>query len=545
MNSLKIVLAQQNSFVGDIEHNLQWVKRSAQQARQEYAADLIIYPELNLCGYPPEDLLLRKGFIRWVEEAVESLKDELDGIAVLIGHPVLRDGKLYNAASVISSGQIICQYFKQELPNYSVFDEKRYFSAGNAAAVFSIQGVTLGISICEDVWEPGTVKKAVEQGAQVILNLNASPYHQGKQQEREAMLRHRVLESDVPIVYVNQVGGQDELVFDGASFVMNSQGEVTQLSPAFVENISLVEFKRLAGRIVPEPAAIAPAMSELAEIYQALVTGVRDFVQKNGFKGAVVGLSGGIDSALTLAIAADALGGENIEALLMPSRYTADMSNEDAILEAKALHVAYHIISVEPVFNQFLTSLEPVFKDSPPGPWDTTEENLQARTRGVLLMALSNRKGKMLLTTGNKSEMSVGYATLYGDMAGGYAVLKDVAKVLVYRLSEYRNTVSPVIPQRVINRPPSAELKPDQKDSDSLPDYPVLDAILQMYIEQDQCLNDIVAAGYELETVRKVIRMVDQNEYKRRQAAPGIKITRRAFGRDRRYPITSGFISKH
>jgi NAD+ synthase (glutamine-hydrolysing) len=553
MNSLKIVLAQQNSFVGDIKHNLQWIKQAAHKAKEEYAADLVVYPELNLCGYPPEDLLLREGFIRWVEEAVDQLIKEIRGIAILVGHPVLLDGKLYNAASVISEGQIASQYFKQELPNYSVFDEKRYFVAGKEAAVFKLQGVCMGISICEDAWDAGPIKMAVEQGAELILNLNASPYHRGKQQERENILRQRTREAGVPIVYVNQVGGQDELVFDGCSFVMNHQGEVTQLSPAFIEDLSLVKLTRAAdgilaemvAKIVPEKVSIAPAMDELAEIYQALVTGVRDFVQKNGFRGAVVGLSGGIDSALTLTIAADALGGENIEALLMPSRYTADMSNEDAMLEAKSLNVPYHIISVEPVFNEFLKSLQAVFKDSPSTPWDTTEENLQARTRGVLLMALSNRKGKMVLTTGNKSEMSVGYATLYGDMAGGYAVLKDVSKVLVYRLSEYRNSISPVIPQRVIDRPPSAELKPDQKDSDSLPDYPVLDAILEMYIEQDKCLHDIVSAGYEEETVRKVIRMVDQNEYKRRQAAPGIKITKRAFGRDRRYPITSGFIRKH
>lgn len=545
MNALKIVMAQQNSLVGDIEHNLQWIKQAANKAKHEYDAELVIYPELNLCGYPPEDLLLREGFIHWADEAIAQLKKEVSGIAILVGHPVLLEGQLFNAASVISEGQIICQYYKQELPNYSVFDEKRYFAAGNEAAVFKLQGISLGITICEDVWEAAAVKMAVKQGAEVILNLNASPYHHGKQLQRENILRQRVMEAGVPVLYVNQVGGQDELVFDGASFVMNHQAKVTQLSPAFVENLSLVELNRVDGIIVPEKAYIAPAMNELAEIYQALVIGVRDFVHKNGFKGAVVGLSGGIDSALTLAVAADALGGENLEALLMPSRYTAEMSNEDAVLEAKALNVPYHMVSVEPVFNAFLSSLEPVFTDSPPGPGDTTEENLQARIRGVLLMALSNRKGKMLLTTGNKSEMSVGYATLYGDMAGGYAVLKDVSKMLVYRLSEYRNSVSPVIPQRVIERPPSAELKPDQKDSDSLPDYPVLDAILEMYIEQDKCLQHIVGAGYDQETVRKVIRMVDQNEYKRRQAAPGIRITKRAFGRERRYPITSGFIRKH
>ena len=442
MNALKIVLAQQNTFVGDIEHNLQWVKRAAATARETYAADLVVFPELNLCGYPPEDLLLREGFVHWVEEAVEELKKTISDIAILIGHPVVHGGKLFNAASVISEGQIICQYYKQELPNYSVFDEKRYFEPGREAAVFTLKNVTLGISICEDVWKPEPVKKAVEQGAEVILNLNASPYHQGKQQERENILRQRVTEAGVPILYVNQVGGQDELVFDGASFVIDHEGQVTQLSPAFAEDLAIVELVRAADeqrKVVPQKGGVAPPMDELAEIYQALVIGVRDFVQKNGFKGAVIGLSGGIDSALTLAIAADALGGENIEALLMPSRYTSDMSNEDAILEADALHVPYHMISVEPIFKAFLHSLEPVFKDAPPTVWDTTEENIQARSRGVLLMALSNRKGKMLLTTGNKSEMAVGYATLYGDMAGGYAVLKDVSKILVYRLSEYRN----------------------------------------------------------------------------------------------------------
>ncbi|MDX2505801.1 MAG: NAD+ synthase [Gammaproteobacteria bacterium] len=546
MDSLLIVYAQQNSLVGDVEKNFQWIKQASLSAKEQYAADLIIFPELSLCGYPPEDLLLRPGFIHWVEEAVERLLKEVNGIAILFGHPVLLQGKLYNAASLISDGEILCQYYKHELPNYSVFDEKRYFEPGSASSTFRLKGIALGITLCEDIWAPEPVRHSVAQGAEIILNLNASPYHKGKLSERYAMVKQRTTENKVPLVYVNQVGGQDELVFDGASFVMSAEGEITQSSPAFTEGLYPVTFQRNdMGDVIPQAGQTAPIADELAEIYNALVMGVRDFVYKNGFKGAVVGLSGGIDSALTLAVAADALGGENVEALLMPSRYTADMSNEDALLQARALNVPYHIISVEPVFQTFLDSLKPALADSPPAQWDTTEENLQARTRGVMLMAVSNRKGKMLLTTGNKSEMSVGYATLYGDMAGGFAVLKDVYKVLVYRLCEYRNSVSQVIPQRVIDRPPSAELKPDQKDSDSLPDYPVLDVILEMYIEQDQCLEQIVAAGYEQELVRRVLKMVDLNEYKRRQAAPGIRITKRAFGRDRRYPITSGFIRRH
>lgn len=384
MSSVTLVMAQQNSLVGDIQKNLEAVRAFIRQARERYAADLVIFPELNLSGYPPEDLLLRPGFNAWIDKALQSLKQEIRDVAVLVGHPALSGGKLYNAASLISDGEIRCQYFKHTLPNYSVFDEKRYFSQGNEAAVFAIGGINFGITICEDIWEPEPSRRAVAAGAEVIININASPYHQGKIDERFEIVRQRVLENDVPVIYLNMVGGQDELVFDGSSFVTDSRGTLCQACHAFSEELVPVSLKRdsTSGRIEPEPGEIVPRLPALAEVYQALLTGVRDFVRKTGFKGAIVGLSGGIDSALTLAIAADALGAENVEAVLMPSRYTADMSNEDAVAQARALQVRYHSISVEPIFTAFLESLAPVLDTYPPTPWDTTEENLQARTRG-------------------------------------------------------------------------------------------------------------------------------------------------------------------
>jgi NAD+ synthase (glutamine-hydrolysing) len=419
-----------------------------------------------------------------------------------------------------------------------VFDEKRYFAEGREPCVVEIKGVKVGLTICEDVWHPGPVALAAEAGAQLILNLNASPFHSGKELEREEVMEQRVEDVHLPIIYVNQVGGQDELVFDGRSFVMDGDGQVLQRAPAFEEGLYLVELDYDGEMVKPCLGEMAPILGDEAAVYQALVLGVRDYIEKNGFRGVVLGLSGGIDSALTLAVAVDAIGCERVEAVMMPSRYTADMSVADAEEEATILGVNYQVITIEPLFNAFLASLAHEFEGLPV---DTTEENLQARCRGVVLMAISNKKHKIVLTTGNKSEMAVGYATLYGDMAGGFDVLKDVPKTLVFRLAEYRNSRGYVIPQRVIDRPPSAELAPDQKDSDSLPDYPVLDAILERYVELDQCREEIVAAGFDEATVRRVIRLVDINEYKRRQAAPGPRITRRAFGRDRRYPITSGF----
>ncbi|WP_428635031.1 NAD+ synthase [Sedimenticola sp.] len=536
--SLKISLAQIDLMVGDIKGNAERVLEAMRVARDQQQADAVVFPELTLTGYPPEDLLLRPELIARVENELARLCRACSGIDVILGYPKCRDGKLYNAAGVIREGAIIAEYFKSLLPNYSVFDEKRYFESGDQACVFEMQGVPVGITICEDIWYKTPAAAAAEAGARILLNLNASPFHSGKAPERETLLQKRAQESALSIVYLNLVGGQDELVFDGGSFVVNPEGAVTQRAAFFREDQPLVEFAEQDGKISPVPASITPLLSEEEAVYAALVNGVRDYVHKNGFKGAVLGLSGGIDSALTLAIAVDALGADQVEVVLMPSRYTADMSNEDAVQEADILGVKHQTIPIEPAFDAFLGMLEQTFAGTKR---DTTEENIQARCRGVILMAISNKTGRILLTTGNKSEMSVGYATLYGDMAGGFAPIKDVPKLLVYRLAEYRNRISAVIPRRVIERPPSAELAPDQKDSDSLPPYEILDPVLAMYIEQDKGVNEIVAAGFDEADVRRVVRLVDRNEYKRRQAPPGVKISQRAFGRDRRYPLTNGF----
>ena len=534
-------MAQLNLLVGDIKGNADRIIEASQRARDELSADAIIFPELTLTGYPPEDLLLRTGLYQRVLHQLERICQSVEGITVIVGYPRQTSCGNYNAAAVIQDGQIVTSYHKQHLPNFSVFDEKRYFIPGNEPCVVEIKGIPTGITLCEDLWHPGPVNDAREAGARLILNINASPYHISKGREREEIAAERVTEIGIPLLYANLVGGQDELVFDGESFVIDSDGAITQRAPAFVEGLYPVDLDIKQGVVRPRQADCAAVLTEEQSVYNALVLGVRDYIEKNGFHGVIIGLSGGIDSALTLAVAVDAIGKERVEAVMMPSRYTADMSVEDAQLEAEALDVEYHVIPIEPVFNAFLNSLASEFANSEP---DVTEENIQARCRGTLLMAISNKKRKMVLTTGNKSEMAVGYATLYGDMAGGFDVLKDVPKTLVFRLAEYRNTISPVIPPRVIDRPPSAELAPDQKDTDSLPDYPVLDRILELYVEEDKCRDEIIAEGFDAETVERVIWMVNRNEYKRRQAPPGIRITRRAFGRDRRYPITSGFNSK-
>ncbi len=535
--TLRIAIAQLDFKVGDIAGNAQRILDTANEARNRLGAKAVVFPELTLSGYPPEDLILRRDFLAAVENALKGLARDITGITAIVGFPETTDEGVYNSAAVLRDGTIRNVYRKQWLPNYGVFDEKRYFEPGHAPCVFELEGVPTGLTLCEDVWQPGPVEQAVRAGARLILNLNASPYQAGKLRDREAVVRDRIATAGIPLVYVNLVGGQDELVFDGASFVMDRQGRITTHAPEFREALLAVDFT-VGERLEPVPGQIAQPLPDDASIYRALVTGIRDYVRKNGFKGAVLGLSGGIDSALTLALAADALGAEQVEAVLMPSRYTAGMSNEDAVRQAETLGCRHHLIPIEPAFNTFLELLAPNFAGLPP---DTTEENIQARCRGILLMALSNKTGKILLTTGNKSEMSVGYATLYGDMAGGFAPLKDVPKMLVYRLAEYRNRLSPVIPQRVIDRPPSAELRPDQKDEDSLPPYPVLDAILERYVERDESIAAIIAAGYPEADVTRVAHLVDRNEYKRRQAPPGVKISRRAFGRDRRYPMTNGF----
>ncbi|MGL4681366.1 MAG: NAD+ synthase, partial [Plesiomonas shigelloides] len=449
------------------------------------------------------------------------------------------DGKLYNALSVYAEGRLLIRYYKQKLPNYGVFDELRYFSAGDKNALLELNGVRLGLLICEDLWFDVPVDALYAAGAEVIVSINASPYDQEKPQVRQRLLEGHCRRTGLPLLYLNQIGGQDELVFDGCSKVFNAQGEMTHRLAAFAEQVEQVSLHKPQDALTITPMA-QPAVAQglLAQTYQALVLAVRDYVTKNGFQGAVLGLSGGIDSALTLAIAVDALGADKVQAVMMPFRYTADISVADAKEEADLLGIEFDIVSIEPMFDAFMQQLAPMFAGTER---DTTEENLQARCRGVMLMALSNKRRRLVLTTGNKSEMAVGYATLYGDMAGGFDVLKDVPKTLVFQLSEYRNTLSYVIPQRVIDRPPSAELAPDQVDQDSLPPYDILDAILHAYVEQDKSVADLVAMGFEEEVVRKVIRLVDLNEYKRRQAAVGPRITARNFGKDRRYPITSGF----
>ena len=533
---MKIALAQINCIVGDITGNANKILDYAKRA-YEGGASLIITPELALCGYPPEDLLFRDDFNRACEQALARLAQQVSGITLLIGHPQQENGKLYNAASVIENGEITATYHKQCLPNYGVFDEERYFEAGGESLVFSHQDTKFGVMICADGWESPPALKAKNAGAQILLSLNASPYHMDKLETRVEVLAERVSETALPIIYVNMVGGQDELVFDGASFVLDNTGMAIQQVPSFVESLSFVEIDQpIKNKHQPVRAEIAPKLSIEAAVYMALTLGLKDYVNKNGFPSVVLGLSGGIDSALTLAIAVDALGAERVKVVMMSSEFTANISLDDAIEMANLVGVSYSQIPIKDLFNQFLTALKPEFGDLP---FNTAEENLQARIRGMLLMALSNKFGSMVVTTGNKSETAVGYSTLYGDMAGGFSLLKDVPKTLVYKLAEYRNSLSKIIPTRIISRAPSAELRPNQTDQDSLPPYEILDAIMQAYVEDDLSRADIIKQGFTTADVTRVTTLIDRNEYKRRQAAIGVRITQRGFGKDRRYPITA------
>ena len=536
----RVAIAQVDLCVGDIDGNTELVLEYISRARDSAGADTIIFPELALTGYPPEDLLLRPHFHVQVERALQRVMRGSQGISVILGYPTQKETRLYNSCSLIRDGEIITTYHKRNLPNYGVFDEKRYFTEGEELNLVETPDLKVALSVCEDLWTEDHASEAAGAGAQLLININASPYHTDKSSVREELLKRRAVDHNIAIIYVNLVGGQDELVFDGGSLVIDCRGEFVFKAPQFEQGLYLVELGRgAAGAITMEAKSVqCPPLDFAESVYRALVLGVKDYVSKNGFKGAVIGLSGGIDSALTLAIAVDALGPENVEVLLMPSRYTAAMSNEDAQEMADKLGVSCHTVNIEKPFSAFAEILSPVFKDLLV---DTTEENIQARCRGLLLMAVSNKTGKLVLTTGNKSEMAVGYATLYGDMAGGFAPLKDVPKILVYKLSRWRNRTGEIIPQRIIDRPPSAELRFDQKDEDSLPGYDVLDPILEKYIELDHTPSEIIDAGYDRDTVYQVIRLVDKNEYKRRQAAPGVRITERAFGRDRRYPITSRY----
>jgi NAD+ synthase (glutamine-hydrolysing) len=535
---LTLALAQLNLLVGDVQGNARQIIAAAARARDELGADLILFPELSLSGYPPEDLLFHRGFRRQIDAARIEVANAVQGIGVLLGFPEYADGGIYNACELLRDGAVLARHRKACLPNYRVFDEKRYFLAATAPTVVEYRGVRLGLMICEDLWEPEPARAARAAGAQLLLAINASPYELHKQREREQVVGERVREVRLPVAYGNLIGGQDELVFDGNSFVMDAAGELAMRAPAHVEGLFSAQFERRGSHIVPIPATVAAELSDEASVYGALVQGVRDYVGKNGFPGVVMGLSGGVDSALTLALAVDALGAEHVQAVTMPSRYTSQMSCEDAALQARTQGVQFSSISIEGLFEAGLAALREEFSGREP---DATEENIQARCRGLLLMAISNKSGRMLLTTGNKSEMAVGYATLYGDMNGGFAPIKDCSKLLVYRLARYRNALSPVIPQRVIERPPTAELRHNQQDTDSLPPYELLDPILYAFIEEDLSVEEICARGFDRAIVARVLDMVQRAEYKRRQAPPGVRVSRRAFGRDWRYPITSGY----
>ncbi len=534
-NTLKVMLAQLDVLVGDVSGNVALLIAALDDARQS-GADILLTPELALSGYLPEDLLLRDDFQEQVANGLKQLQQHTQKITLVVGHPHRRGKNLYNAASVLRDGVLVATYRKHSLPNHTVFDEQRYFSSGDIACVFEQNGWRVGVNICADVWHQNAPRMAAAAGADVLLVLNASPFHLEKQQERYTVVRERIAENQIPVLYCNMVGGQDELVFDGASFVMDNRGELTSQFPAFVTGLCSVVLNERA----PEPGPMTTLPGLEASVYQALVLGLRDYVHKNRFSSVLLGLSGGVDSALTLAVAVDALGAQHVRAVMMPSAYTSDISIADSRAMAKTLDVQYDELPIAKPFDGFLQTLAPVFGDAPQ---DLTEENLQARVRGTLLMALSNKFGYLVVTTGNKSEMAVGYATLYGDMAGGFALLRDVSKTLVYRLCHYRNQISPVIPRRVLERAPSAELRPDQTDQDSLPDYAVLDEIMVRYVEHDQSVAAIIAAGFAKDIVKRVIAMIDRNEYKRRQAPPGVRITARGFGKDRRYPITQRFIA--
>ena len=538
-NKVKVALAQVDMVVGDVPGNTARILDYAARARDELHADLVVFPELSVCGYPPEDLLFHAGLRKRAENAVTEIRDGVRGIAVLVGFPEYVDDRIHNSCAVFADGRLLAGYRKRILPNYRVFDEERYFKAGREAAMFRLNGIAIGLAICEDVWQPGPLADARSAGAECIIAINGSPYELESQQKRESVVRKRVAETAIPVVYVNTVGGQDELVFDGGSFVMDADGDVTFRAPAFEGGLHSVMLLGGAGGIEPEAGKLSDYLPREASVYGALITGTRDYVRKHGFPGVIIGLSGGIDSALVLAIASDAVGRDKVRAVMMPFRYTSNMSQEDAQKQARLLGVRYDVIPIAPIYDSVVKQLAPVLEGAAQ---DATEENIQARCRGLLLMAISNKTGRMLLTTGNKSEMAVGYATLYGDMAGGFAPIKDCSKTLVYRLANYRNTLGDAIPARVITRAPSAELRPGQRDSDSLPPYEVLDPILEFFIEQDLSVEEIVQRGFERETVIRVLELVKRNEYKRRQAPPGIRISSRAFGRDWRYPITSGYV---
>ena len=545
---LKLALAQLNPHVGQINSNLE-ISRRARAQGARLGADLVVTPELSISGYPPEDLVKKPAFVAACADAISALAaDTADGgPGVIVGAPWAEGDKLYNAAFVLDGGRILARRLKHELPNYGVFDEKRVFDAGPAPGPVPFRGFRVGLMICEDWWFPAVSETLAESGAEILLSINGSPFEADKQQHRIPLAVQRVVETGLPFVFCAQVCGQDELVFEGASFVLNPDRSLAVQMPFFEEAITLTEWHRDGERLVCKPLPLSPEPEHLEQIYRAMMLGLADYVNKNRFPGVILGLSGGIDSALSAAVAADALGAGRVRAFMLPSPYTSQHSLDDAAACARLLGIQCDTVPITPAMVAFDAALAPVFEGRPA---DITEENIQSRARGLILMAVSNKIGSMVLTTGNKSEMSVGYATLYGDMCGGYSVLKDVYKTTVFALSRWRNAHrppgafgpdGPVMPERVITKPPTAELKDNQTDQDSLPPYEVLDAILEGLVEGEQSVDALVAAGHDRATVLRVWRMLDRAEYKRRQAPPGVKITRRAFGRDRRYPITNGF----
>ena len=541
---LKVIIAQLNFLVGDIDGNTEIVIESSRKAIDEHAADMIVFPELTLTGYPMEDLLLRPSLKNRIDNAIDRILSTNLDIAIVLGYPSFSNSKLYNALGVLHRGEIIATYFKQCLPNYQVFDEKRYFESGNETCIVEIRNIRCAFTICEDLWEEGPTRDAKSAGAQILININASPFHIDKLKERKALLQTRCRQGDFPIIYVNLIGGQDELVFDGDSMVFDAEGGCCFLAPSFKENLYPVSINiRAEGDIELSGKLIAPNLSLEQSVYQSLVLGVKDYVKKNQFAGVVLGLSGGIDSALTLAIATDAWGADKVQAVMMPFEYTSKLSLDAAAKQAKRLKIKYTLVPINEIYEAFMSALDDEFADTDP---DVSEQNLQSRSRGVILMGISNKKGLLVLTTGNKSEIAVGYSTLYGDMAGGFNVLKDVSKTLVYELCRYRNRLEAgkegdIIPSEVIDRAPSAELLPGQSDEDSLPPYNVLDKILELYVEKDFSAEAIIHQGFDEQVVRHVIQLVDRNEYKRRQSPVGIRLTKRGFGRDRRYPITNAW----
>ena len=536
---ISIGIIQENPVVGDIKGNLELAKVAIKKLSIKNSPDIFLFTEMFITGYPPEDLILRDDLLNQAYDAVHELSHEKPESFIVIGYPKKEGNSIFNCAGVLRNNSIITEYKKQELPNYEVFDEKRYFQPGNSAGIFEVNGLRIALSVCEDIWHEKVINQAHESKANLILNLNASPFHLEKINERKKLISNQASKYSLPIVYANQVGGQDELVFDGTSMVMSELGTQVMQLAKFETDQKIAEFvcedgsnlKAINHEDIPEE-------DYLADVYQALVLGAKDYILKNNFPGALIGSSGGIDSALTAAIAADALGAEKVRTFMMPFKFTSDMSVEDAQELANNLGIKHSVIPIGDIYESFYKELSEEFKGQDP---DITEENLQSRCRGVILMALSNKSGRLVLTTGNKSETAVGYSTLYGDTAGGFGVLKDVPKILVYELSKYRNTLSEVIPERIIERPPSAELAPNQQDSDSLPDYDVLDKIIELYVEQDKSKTEIASEGFDESIVKRVIRLIDISEYKRRQAPLGVKITSRGFGKDRRYPITNRY----